>query len=157
MLGLFSCPSIPKGVDFRLNKWREIAIVFLITALMPLARASVLPGNCAQFSGEAQQDCQNILGDAGLSLAEKEDLYLNLVANQGRLPAHDFAWNWNNNISWASPPSSVVPMSNGIIKNAWVKVVAVDKSFFDLNAQQWFFAPSGRVLAEKEYNFAVYR
>ncbi len=151
-VGFHASPLIQRCLNLKL---REIVIVFLLTSLVPFARASILPGNCSQFSGEAQQDCQNILSDSSLSLSEKEDLYLNLIANQSRLPSHDFAWNWNQSITWASTPANVVPQSNGIIKNAWVKIVAVDKSFFDLNKQEWFFSLSGRVLVEKKHSIEL--
>jgi len=101
--------SFSKERVFVLNKWREIAIVFLITAILPFAKASILPDNCSQFNDWKFQDCQNILNDTSISLKEKEDLYINLLAGQSKLPAHDFAWNWNKTTTLNSIPENVSP------------------------------------------------
>jgi len=81
----------------------------LITGILPFARAGILPSDCSHLGGWQYEDCENILGDESLSLDEKEDLYLNLLANQGKLPSHEFAWGWNEGLVWDTAPSDVVP------------------------------------------------
>jgi len=69
---------------------KEILIVLLVGLILPLTGASVLPSDCSHFGGWQQEECSNILEDFSLNLAQKQDLYLNLLESQGILPSHEF-------------------------------------------------------------------
>ncbi|MFH0955210.1 MAG: hypothetical protein V1777_03845 [Candidatus Micrarchaeota archaeon] len=124
-----------------------LASFFFLTSIS----ASILPTNCTAFQGEQYTDCQNILTDTSLTQLEKEDLYLNLVNIQGDLPSFDFAWNWNNQLTFNQAPETLPPTNNGIIKNAWLKIVGIKKSVFDENQQKWFTQNQGSILTAKNY------
>lgn len=128
----------------------EIVLLLAFIGFLPIARA--LPLECNVFSGWQLQECQNIVGDNSLSGGQKQDLYLNLLSGQGLLPPFEFLKEWNAGLEWSTPPSSAKPESNGIIKDAWVEIVSVEKSFFDLNEEKWFAQPSGEVIANKGFS-----
>ena len=134
---------------------KEILILLLITSALPLARAAILPGSCSHLGDWQEEECNNILLDDSLSLWQKEDLYLNLLESQGKLPSHEFALKWNRGLLFSGPPSNVVPKSSGIIKGAWAKIVSVYKSVFDLNQGNWFVEPEGSVLSAYGYSIEL--
>jgi hypothetical protein len=134
---------------------KEIMVLFAITFFLPYAEAGVLPANCSHLTESLAVDCSVILGDSMLSVEEKEDLYLNILADQGELGSFGFAWNFNEGIAWNGNPNSAVPVSDGVIRNAWVKIVGVSRSYFDLNKSEWFVSPVGQVLTEHNYRVEV--
>ena len=71
------------------------------------------------------------------------------------MASHDFAWNWNTQIAFNQAPDSVTPTNNGIIRNAWLKIVGIKKSVFDTNQQKWFTQPNGSILAAKNYGIEL--
>jgi len=123
--------------------------------ILSIAHASILPPNCNAFHGDQYTDCHDILTDSSLSQAEKEDLYLNLINTQSELPSHDFVWNWNTQINFNQAPDSVTTTNNGIIRNAWLKIIGIKKSVFDTNQQKWFTQPQGSVLTAKNYGIEL--
>ena len=127
----------------------KLAVAFL--AVFPVVTALV-PIDCSKFSGWQASDCSNIVSDGSLSAAQKQDLYLNLVSNQGELAPFGFIENWNKSLEWGTPPESAVKQGNGIIVDAWVKIVSIEKSYFDLNSNEWFGEPSGELIAAKGYS-----
>jgi len=148
------CATPPK-VNQKMRIPLEITIVIMITILAPITGASILPNDCNQFSDWKQEECQNILTDSSLSLEQKQDLYLNLLNSQEKLASYDFVWSWNESLQWIEPPATAPQESSGIIQNAWVKIVSVDKGYFDLEKQEWFVQPTGQILTEHDYSIEV--
>lgn len=138
-----------------MNLPKEIVIFLLVSSLLPFARASVLPSDCSHLGGWQQGECSNILADASLSLAQKEDLYLNLLESQELLPSHEFALNWNRQLQFNGPPTGAEVQNSGVIKDAWAKMVSVHKSFFDLNLGKWFAEPNGLILSAYGYSIEL--
>ncbi len=125
--------------------------ILLITS----AYSAILPANCDHLNGWKKSECENILADESLSVEQKEDLYLNLLSKQGVLPDYAFIWNWNNSLNFSEAPANLQQHSSGIIKNAWLKIIAIDRSFFDLDSNQWYAEPSGRVLVAGNFEIVL--
>jgi len=128
-------------------------IMWIALLILPITIASVLPSNCDAFEGEKRMDCQSILADFSLSLSEKEDLYLNLVHAQTELGSFDFAYEWNKNISNQTAPDTT--QENGIIRDAWIKIIGVNNSFFDRDSNQWKIAPTGKIATASNYSIVL--
>lgn len=128
--------------------------LFCILLLTP-ACSAILPANCDHLNGWKKSECENILADESLSVEQKEDLYLNLLSKQGVLPDYAFVWNWNNSLNFSKAPANVQQFNSGIIKNAWLKIITVDRSFFDLDSNQWYAEPSGRVLVAGNFEIVL--
>jgi hypothetical protein len=117
--------------------------------------AGILPNNCSHLTGEEYTTCNSILEDSTLLREQKEYLYINVLEKQGELGSFDFVWNWNKNIFWTEPPKSVGVENDGIIKDAWVKIVAVEKSYFDLDETLWFVLPRGKIFVDYSYRIEI--
>ncbi len=127
-------------------------MVFIL--ILPVAMAGILPQTCLGAPVD-NAECQNILSDTSITQTEKEDLYLNLLNSQTNLPNHEFVRNWNNQIAFSGPPNGVVSNSNGTLKNAWLKIVGVNKSVFDTNEQEWFFQPHGQIQVARHFDIQI--
>ena len=127
-------------------------VLFLFIVFAQFSSASILPDNCGEFSGWKLEECQNILEDSSLGTTEKEDLYFNLLVEQGELGSFDFVHNWNKKIEFNSIPLGVEVKNDGIIKNAWVKLVSVNKSYFDFNSNEWFVQGNGKILSASGFS-----
>lgn len=123
--------------------------------LLTYAYSAILPANCDHLNGWKKSECKNILADESLSAEQKEDLYLNLLSEQGMLPDYDFVWSWNTSLNFSEAPANVQQFSSGIIKNAWLKIIAIDRSFFNLDSNQWYAEPSGRVLVASNFEIVL--
>ena len=132
---------------------RIIACVLLL-CLAPFSLAGFAV-DCSKFSDWKTSECNKIIGDGSLNAEQKQELYLNLLESQGELGSFDFTWNWNNELQWNSPPIGAELKSDGIIRNAWLKIVGANKSYFDLNNSEWFVKPSGDLLCAYSYSIQL--
>ncbi len=123
--------------------------------LLTYTYSAILPANCNHLNGWKKSECENILADKSISVEQKEDLYLNLLSEQGTLPNYTFIWNWNTSLNFSEAPVDVQQHSSGIIKNAWLKIISIDRSFFDLDSNQWYAKPSGRVLVASNFEIVL--
>lgn len=131
------------------------AVALFCILLITSAYSAILPANCDHLNGWKKSECENVLADESLSLGQKEDLYLNLLSDQGLLPDYSFVWNWNSSLNFSEAPAGVQQFNSGIIKNAWLKIITVDRSFFDLDFNQWYAEPSGRVLVASNFEIVL--
>ena len=120
---------------------------------MPAVFSQISVQDCSKFADWKLSECQKIFSDSSLNQAEKESLYINLAEPQEKLPNHDFIWQWNASINFTNAPYGIQQQENGIIKNAWLKIIAVNKSVFDSNSGRWYAQPSGKILTA--YNFSI--
>ncbi|MDO8647548.1 MAG: hypothetical protein Q7R70_03975 [Candidatus Diapherotrites archaeon] len=114
---------------------------------------AISESDCSRFNDWKLEECQKIFQDSSLNTEQQQDLFFNLSNEQGELGSFSSVFEWNKNLSFTQPPRSITPASNGIIQNAWVKVISVENSFFDLNSNEWFAKPAGQEFSN--YGFSI--
>lgn len=124
--------------------------IFFVLVFLNLANAQISI-NCSRAGIDAQE-CSKILADSSLSQAEKEDLYLNLLIDQNTIPNYNALWGYNKGLEFSEIPQGAQSESNGIIQNAWLKIIALESSYFDSNSSAWFAAPEGQLLTAYSYS-----
>ncbi|PIO03563.1 hypothetical protein COT48_04365, partial [Candidatus Woesearchaeota archaeon CG08_land_8_20_14_0_20_47_9] len=120
---------------------------------MQNAFSQITQQGCLKFADWKLQECRKIFSDNSLNQAEKETLYINLAEPREKLPNHDFIWQWNSSVNFTDAPYGTAQHESGIIKNAWLKIISINKSVFDTNSGKWFAQPSGKILTA--YNFSI--
>lgn len=127
--------------------------IFFIGLFLNLANAQISI-NCSRTGVDAGE-CSKILSDTSLSQAEKEDLYLNLLIDQNTIPDYESLWAFNKALEFSEIPEAAQSESNGIIQNAWLKIIALEKSYFDSNSGEWRAFPEGQILTAYSYALQI--
>ncbi|MFH1224195.1 MAG: hypothetical protein V1676_00140 [Candidatus Diapherotrites archaeon] len=128
--------------------------ICLMLMLVPLVRADgLLPDSCGKLPSIDYKDCEAIIKDTSLTQAEKKEGILGLLSKPTLAENHDFVFEWNRGLQFNTPPAGVSAQSNGIIRDAWVKVVGISPSVFDTNESVWLVDSSGNVI--NAYNYRI--
>ncbi len=131
------------AIHRKLANWLIIAF-----ALMPMAQAI----SCTDVAPNKLGAC-NEIASSGLSDSSKQLLITDLLYGNNRIADHDFVRNWNTGIDFSSVPSNVATASNGYIKDAWLKVIAITPSVI---ADGKLLSPGGgSILSKYNYRFEM--
>jgi len=122
----------------------------VIAVLFLLLLSSVFALDCSNVRGEALKECNAIMA-SNLSNADKQQLVADLVYTDRDFANHSFIYDWNTDIEFNSVPEEVKVESNGYIKDAWLKIVAVTPSV--LSEDKLLSPGTGKVLSA--YNYRV--
>jgi len=120
----------------------------LTTFLLFLGSVSAF--ECAKLDSSLQEDCayvnrQDILAE------EKELLISNLMNAKSYTPDHETVYNWNTQLSFASPPEGVAATNSKWITNSWLALVAVMPSILD---NETLYVPT-EVKALSAHNYEI--
>ncbi len=144
---------LPNSLGDFMNSYKKVVILILVTFVLPFANADILPSDCGHLTDWQYEECVNLLSDTSLNQEQKEDLYLHLIQSQDKLSSYYFIGEWNNNLEFNEPANET--QSSGIIKDSWIKIISVNKSYFDSEKENWFVQNSGDVLTRKGYEIVL--
>lgn len=97
-------------------------------SLIILGLSLLLPGiyalTCSSVAKENEAICAEIL-QSNATQAEKLDLIGDLAYSGKNIANHSFIYDWNAKINFDSAPEGVEVRSEGYIKDAWLKIIAI--------------------------------
>ncbi len=104
-------------------------------------------------------DCNNLqnkqycldIQSSNISVSDKNYLLGDILSDKKQYPDHDLISNWNSKISGTSLTSDITTTSNGVIQNAWIKVLSVMPSV--VYNETLLISPSGKILTG--YNYEI--
>ena len=126
-----------------------IGLIIMASLLsLPIAHALT----CSNVAEKDLELCNEII----LSNAtndEKQQLIADLIYTNTNYANHNLIYDWNTNINFNLAPNGVETKSNGYIKDAWLKIIAILPSVISENK---LLSPgTGKVLSAYNYNVQI--
>src|SRR3989338_4442638 len=97
-----------------------LSAIFLVLLLLPSAYALT----CDGLEGDSLSVCNETI-QSNASMDEQQQLIAALYYPSKYYANHPFIEDWNTNIEFNEAPEGIEARSEGYIKDAWLKIVAV--------------------------------
>jgi len=125
----------------------QIALIIAMAFLLP----SAIAFNCNSLTGGDLQVC-NSIQNTDLSQADKDLLIADIFNANKTSPNFDFIYSWNTNLNIPHSPDGRV-QSAGIIKEAWIKIMALMPSIIENNIL--YASKTGKLLTAYNYRISL--
>lgn len=126
---------------------KQIFICLALAILLP----SAIAFNCNSLSGGDLYIC-NQIQETNLSQLEKDLLISDIFNKNKTSPDFDFVYSWNTNLNIKNSPDNEY-QSNGAIRNAWIKIIALMPSILEDNVL--YIPEQGKILTRYNYDIIL--